>query len=267
MTLEFNIPQKWNELTQRQRANISTLIFNSKPGEQGVYFKVLYLVFCPNRLTLFRGWKERYKFIRLLLQVPFSELVKYIEFIFNELDLTKFPTSITVKGVNYYGPADRLTNISIEELNFAYKHYFDWMTTKDEKALTRLVTTLYRPAKKETTGDIREPFDEQNIMRRGSVFLNIDLAVKISVGFAFKGSVEYMFSKYPVIFPPPKKKTNTKPKYHSLVPMINAMFMGENQPLGTRTEVIKTNAFVFFDVAQETVKEAKKRELELKRRR
>lgn len=267
MTLNFTIPTSWNELTTRQRSKISDLIFNAEQGSKGVYFAILFHLFCPAEATTIKGWKERYKFLRLILQVPFRELIQYIEFIFKDLNLTKFPKSVKIAGVEYFGPADRLSNISIEELNFAYKFYFDWISNKDISALDRLVTTLYRPATNEIKGDVREAFNEHLIQSRGNIFPKLPEEQKISIGFAFKGSVEYMFSKYPVIFPVVKSKTETKPKYHSMVPMMNAMFMGENQPLGTRTEVVKTNAYIFFDVAQETVKDAKKRELELKRKR
>lgn len=268
MTLNFTIPTNWNELTPRQREKISTLVFSAQEAEKGIYFSALYYLFCPEKWTLFKGTRERLRFIRLLLQVPFSQLVQYIEFIFTDLKLTSFPKYVKVDGVKYFGPANRLSNISIEELNFAYRFYFDWITTKDVAALDRLVTTLYRPARKKKRGDIRELFDEQSIMRRGRVFPKLPLDKKIAIGFAFKGSVEYMFGKYQVLFPPfkSKKKDNKPPKYQSLVPMINAMFMYENQPLGTRDKVIKTNAYVFFDVAQETVIANKKREQELKRR-
>lgn len=266
MRLNFNIATSWNELTTRQRSKISDLIFNSDPGEQGVYFAVLFHLFCPSSWTKPKAWKERWKFLRLIKQVPFRELTTYIEFIFTDLKLTKFPKSVKIGGIEYFGPADRLSNVSIEELNFAYKFYFDWISTKDISALDRLVTTLYRPATNEIKGDVREAFNEHLIQSRGSIFPKLKEEQKISIGFAFKGSVEYMFSKYPVIFPVSKSKTKSKPKYHSMVPMINAMFMGENQPLGPRSEVIKTNAYIFFDVAQETVKDDKKRELELKRK-
>lgn len=268
MTLNFTIPTTWNELTDRQRTKIASLIFSSKEADKGVYFALLYNLFCPNRWTLLKGWKERYRFMRLILQVPISQQLQYIEFLLADLKLTTFPKYVVVDGVKYYGPANRLSNISIEELNFAYKFYFDWMTTKDVPALDRLITTIYRPAKKKKRGDIREYFNEENIMRRGNVFPKLSLDKKIAIGFAFKGSVDYMFAKYPILFPPSKtknKESETKPKYQSLVPMINAMFMFENQPLGTRATVIKTNAYVFFDVAQETVIANKKREAELKK--
>lgn len=269
MTLNFNIPTSWNEMSERQSSKIASLLFNAEEGEKGVYFTMLYHLFCPNRWTLFKGWKERYKFLRLILQVPFSELINYVKFIYEDLKLTYFPKYVVVNGVKYFGPASRLSNISIEELNFAYRFYFDWITTKDVGALNRLVTVIYRPAKNKKRGDVREYFDEQSIMRRGNVFPKLDLDKKIAIGFAFKGSVEYMFSKYPVLFPPQKekKKSDKKPKYQSLVPMMNAMFMYENQPLGPRKDVVKTNAYVFFDVAQETVIANKKREAELNRKR
>lgn len=268
MTLNFNIATAWNELNERQRKKISELIFSAKEGSQTIYFLVLYHLFCPHKSASFQGIKERYRFLRLLLEVPLMRLIQHADFVFSSLDLTKFPKFVNVSGKRYYGPADRLSNVSIEELNFAYKFYFDWITTKDINALNRLVTVIYRPARKKKRGDIRELFDQENIMTRGHVFPKLPLDQKIAIGMAFKGSVEYLFSRFPVLFPPskPTKKKDTKPKYQSLVPMINAMFLYENQPLGTRKEVMKTNAFVFFDIAQETVLANKKREAEFKKR-
>lgn len=271
MTLEFHIPTTWNELTTRQLGYISELLAKAKEGDQGIYFAVVYHLFCPSVSWSWKGIKERYKFMRLLLQVPFSEILPYSEFIFTDLKRTKFPKSVKVDGVKYYGPADRLSNISIEELNFSYKFYYDWMTNKDGTALDRLVTTLYRPEKKKRKGDIREDFDMERITSRGAILPKLPTEVKTAIGFAYKGSVEYMFERYPVLFPKTAQKTETstkpnKPGYQSLVPLINAMFMYENQPFGPRKETIKTNAYVFFDVAQETVIANRKREQESKRK-
>lgn len=268
MTLNFNIPTNWNELSERQRVKISDLVFSAEEGSKGIYFAALYHLFCPSVRWSLAGLKENYKFLRMILQVRFSDLIPHIEFIFKDLSLTKFPKYVTIAGKRYYGPANRLSNVSIDELNFAYRFYFDWITTKDVTALDRLVTVIYRPARKKKRGDIREPFDKENVMSRGTVFPQLPLDQKIAIGLAFKGSVDYMFAKFPVLFPPSKeKKPAKKPKYHSMVPMINAMFLYENQPLGPRKDVIKTNAYVFFDIAQETVIANQKREAELKKKR
>src|SRR5690606_15819044 len=222
--LNFNIATNWNELSPRQRNKISDLVFSSEEGSKGVYFATLYHLFCPSKCFSVKGLKENYKFLRLILQVRFRDLIPYAEFIFKDLSLTKFPKYVTVSGKRYYGPADRLSNVSIDELNFAYKFYFDWITTKDISALDRLVTVIYRPARKKKRGDIREFFDKENIMGRGTVFPKLPLDQKIAIGLAFKGSVDYMFAKFPVLFPPAQKsKSDKKPKYHALVPMMNAM--------------------------------------------
>lgn len=265
--LDFNIPTTWNELSIRQLGYISELLTKSKDGDSGVYFEVVYHLFCPSFAWSWKGIKERYKFMQLLLQVPFSELLPYSSFIFTELKLTKFPKFVKIAGKKYFGPADRLSNITIEELNFAYKFYYDWLIDQDASALDRLVTTLYRPARNKKKGDIRETFDTANILSRGSILPKMPEETKLTIGFAFKGSVEYMFSKFPHIFPKQKStKNTTKPKYQSLLPMINAMFLYENQPLGIRKEVLKTNAYVFLDVAQETIIANKNREAEFKKR-
>lgn len=253
-------------MNEYQRKKISDLVFSSKEGQKGVYFAALFYLFVPVKWNTIAGIKHTYKFWRFIRLVPAREWQNYVSFVFSDFNFNKFPKFVKVDNVKYFGPADRLANVSIDELNFAYKFYFDWITTKETGALDRLVTVLYRPARKKKRGDVREYFDKENIMQRGTVFPKLPLEEKIAIGLAFKGSVDHMFSKYPVLFPAAKKKSEKKPKYQSLVPMMNAMFMYENQPLGSRKDVIKTNAYVFFDVAQETVIAAKKREAELKRK-
>lgn len=272
MTLSFKIPTTWNEMSERQRADISSTISKAKPGDKGVYFKIIYQLFCPAKTFSITGLRERYRFVRLLNEVPLRVLYPLAEFVFEKLDLTRFPKSVKIDGVTYYGPADRLSNISIEELNFTYRFYFDWIVKKDKIALDRLVTTLYRPAKKKRKGDIREDFDMEIIQTRGSILPRMPEEIKTAIGFAYKGSVEYMFSRYPIIFPPQKKQKEksedpAKPiKYSSFIPMINAMFMGENQPFGSRKDTVKTNAYIFFDVAQETIKANREREKNAQKR-
>lgn len=266
MSLNFNIATSWNELNEFQRRKISNLIFNSKSGEKGIYFAVIYYLFCPNPWHSWKGFNQIRKFYKLIKIVPMSEYLPFSKFIFEKLSLTKFPKFVKIDGIKYYGPADRLSNITIEELNFAYRFYYEWMAEKDPSALDRLITTIYRPQRKKKRGDIREPFDQTTIMARGTIFPKLPEETKISIGLAFKGSIDHMFSKFPILFPPSKeKKSKEKPKYQSLVPMINAMFMYENQPFGPREATIKTNAYVFFDVSQETIIAARKREAELKK--
>src|SRR5690625_1190278 len=274
MKLKFKIAESWNELNEYQRARISDLLLKSEEGTKGVHFAILFYLFCPTKKVLsWKRMKELFKFYILISQVPVSELYSYSSFIYEELELFKFPKEVKIKGKTYYGPTDRLSDISIEELNFTYKFYFDWATSKDDKALDRLVTTLYRPKFKTHTGAFkREEFDQEIVVSRGALLPKIDEDIKLSVGLAYKGSVNYMFSRFRLICPKPKNpkkdtKVADKPRYSSLIPMINAMFMGDNQPFGPRESTMKTNAYAFFTTAQETIKQARERDLELKRNR
>lgn len=268
-TYHFTIPQTWNELNAWQRTRIAGIIYNSKNGDNGVYFAVIYYLFVSAPWYKLRGLKEVFRFYFLIRQVPISEYIVYCEFVFKGLDLTKFPKYITLNSKKYYGPADRLANLSMAELALSYKFYFSWMVQKSEVDLDRLITVLYRPEAPthlKKLGDIREPFSEHTLRERSGILPNAKPDLKIAIGFAYKASTELIFSRYPELFPKPKiSKKDKPPKFQSFVPMMRMMAMGENQPLGDYEKVQQTNANMFFDVAQETIRIDKKRQLEMEK--
>lgn len=268
MKLELDIATSWNELNERQRTKISELVYSAKEGETGVYFAVIYHLFVSLPWWKWRGFKSIVKFIYFTTQVPFSEYVHHADFIFKDLKLTKFPRTLTIDGRVFYGPADRLANLSIAELAFSYQFYFSWMVDRSDVDLDRLIVCLYRPYSQKIIGDVREEFSEHTLTERSRILPKIPLSQKIAIGFAYKSSTELIFSRYPELFPKPKSskaKKDAKPKFNSFVPMIRMMAMGEDKPLGDYEKVCKTNVNMFFDIAQETVRLDKKRQMELEK--
>lgn len=265
-TINFNIPTTWNELNPWQRNNIASLVYRSKNGDTGIFFAVIYYLFVSQPWWTWKGLKENRRFLYFTQQVPIRQYMQYADFIFKDLNLTKFPRYVKIKDQKFYGPADRLANLTMEELAITYQFYFNWIVNKSDIDLDRLIVALYRPYSKKTIGDVREAFSEHTMIERSGILPKIKVEQKIAIGFAYKSSTELIFSRYKELFPPPKsskKKEDAKPKFTSFVPMMRMMAMGEDKPLGDYEKVRKTNVNMFFDIAQETVRLERKRQLEL----
>lgn len=278
MEHNFTIAEKWNSLNFYQIGEIAKLFMGDKKLKKEEFqFLLLTILFVDVEFGS-EGYEEKSKAFNVLINevhlIKINEndqdyLFQYIEFLENSMDLTKFPRLIKIDGKVYYGPADRLSNVSIEELSFADHLYFNWITKKNEADLDRLITVLYRPESKiENLEDRREVFSRQTLADRGSVIPMIDENLKYIIGFAYKGSREVLFSKFKIIFPSIKSKfkgVERKPiKYKSFNPMITSMAMGESSPLGNLHDVKKTNAVDFFEVVQETIIMERKRKEQLK---
>lgn len=264
--MHFTIPTSWNQLNEYQRFKIADIVYNSQEKDPGVYFAALYYLFVSKPWWTLKGFRENRRFYKLIKQVPISEYIQYCEFIFKDLKLTKFPRILKVNGKDYYGPAERLANLTMDELAMTYQFYFNWIVNRSEIDLDRLVTALYRPYSRKTVGDVREAFSEHTLHERSGILPKVPIDKKIAIGFAYKASTELIFSRYKDLFPPAKTVSkDKKPKFNSFVPMMRVMAMGENLPLGDYEKVRKTNVNMFFDIAQETIRMDIKRQMEMEK--
>jgi|GEM_PF-2058255 len=278
MEYDFTIAKKWNDLNFYQIGEIAKLYMSDRKLEKEEFQFLLLTILFVDIAVGSDGYEEKAASFNVLINevhlMKIDEndqdyLFQYIEFLEKSMDLTKFPPAVELDGKVYFGPADRLSNITIEELTFADHLYFDWMTKKRQIDLDRLVTVLYRPESRvENLEDRREVFSRQTLVDRGSILPTMDENLKYAIGFAFKGSREALFSKFRIVFPSIKSKfkgNERKPiKYKSFNPMITSMAMGESSPLGNLHDVKKTNAVDFFEVVQETIIIERKRKEQLK---
>lgn len=266
---DFNIAKSWNELNSFQLGEILTLFMSSEkiPINEFRLLLLTAIFIDESPEDQSETFEEKTNnFAYLLAQVHLTKqseddnsyLFKHIEFLEQSVTLTKFPETIKIDDQTFYGPANRLSNLTIEELSFADHIYFDWFTKRNPIDLDRLISVIYRPQSTvENIDDIRQNFSRQTLVKRGEIIPKLDEKIKLQIGFGFKGSRESLFSKFPIIFPKRKssfKKDERKPvKYKSFNPMITTMAMGETTPLGNLHEVKKTNAVDFFEVVQETI--------------
>jgi len=107
----------------------------------------------------------------------------------------------------YYGPDDRLFNVTLDEYLEADIHYLAFMKSKDEKDLDKLVATLYRKKNKKAdpkapdySGDIRQPFNEYLIDVRARKIARMPHEIKLMVFFFFQGCRNFLSVNFPDVF-------------------------------------------------------------------
>jgi hypothetical protein len=246
MKLNFTIPTNWNQLSLWQLQKIAKIIFSDSDKEKTSFLMVSYLFI--GKPTL----KNIFKYCWLLMQVPFSELKEYASFLYNETDLTKFPKKIKT----LYGPADRLSNLTIDEFTYADLFYHNWSTSRTSQDLNRLVAVLYRPKRNAQHLDIRKPFVKEELSQHASIVEKLPKAIKLTIAMAFQGSREKIIGRYQYVF----KKGSGKGSYAPFTKIINAMSRSENQPFGDFYKTKEANIYDFFDVLDEELKTQKERE-------
>lgn len=239
MTIRLNdhittIPSGWNDLNKKQLLAITSLI--NKPIE--------YMEFKAKVLFAFTGWKlsqsapeyyiiktKKHDFTVALWQIV--EILDAMDWFFKStetkagkllhINATITRCTITHFSVNlrkYYGPADRLYNITFGEYLAADNYFSRYMETKEPGFLNKLVATLYRPKDKKYTktgydarGDIREPFNDNNIEARAKKISKIPEHVKQAILMFFNGCKIALSETFTEVF---SEKSGGKNKFGGL---------------------------------------------------
>lgn len=205
--LHLNFPSSWNELSRRQLLFIAehwtswqSLL---KVGENlNKVRATLVIVLCG-----LKGRSERVKLCKTLALVnedSGGNILECADFLFKSIDLTKnLLPSINVGWFKrYYGPADKLADISVEEFSFAFSLYAQYVRTGNENFLNQLAACLYRPANPDfkKTGETRVPFNNRLISLYESDFKKVPTPYKHGVYLFFLSCVEHLAKTFPLVF-------------------------------------------------------------------
>ena len=208
-------PRCWNDLTRSQLLFVCALFAKAKPISNflcRVAMKVYDLRLIKSipageeEFFLFR--KKRQRIILSALQV--DTLSRKLEWLTTESDLSvnKIPV-IRVGLRKYYGPEDKLFNLTFNEYQSAENYYLAFNKLREVKYLDMLVATLYRPRiknlrgelrKPSFNGDIREPFNDYLTQRRVKKVSRLNIAYKWVVFQFFSGSVCHLQKTYSLVF-------------------------------------------------------------------
>lgn len=261
INIRITLPTKWNDLSPFQLQLIGRLLYSKRQFEGDLFRSILVaILFVPKLRPVYF-----FKMFMVLRRVTFKELHHYADFVFNHDDhLTRFPEFFKVKAGLFsrrkiYGPAMRLSNITINELSYADAFYFNWMIEGKNDDLRRLVACLYRQSGEGSSKkDRRDSFDKLLLPDNAKLTDKIPLHEMYIVALAYQGSRELIKKRYPYVFP---KKSSTakpeakpsKPRYTPFSKIVQSMAMDEVQVFGNLQQTENVLATQFLEVYNETL--------------
>lgn len=236
MTINLHIPQSWNELKPNQLKRISYLLHK---GYETKMLKILLFISLLN-LKWYQFLKQ-YKVYLVFKTVPISELTNHFKFIYIKTDLTTF---IPINKKGWDSPADRLGNITIDELAHADDAYLKYHHTKNIEYLRLLTAVLYR----ETTGyGLRKPFIKEELTSMLKALKKIDNKSLLAIMRSYQGCRNHIENKFPKIFPKRKNKTKKKKSLAAPSSQFSKIILElTGGKFGNYKETASTNAYLFL---------------------
>ena len=168
---------------------------------------------------------------------------------------------IRVGVTYYYGPADRLKNLTFKEFVFAYNLYVAYKKYKQPERLDQLIAVLYRPKQPGLTtqhpdyqGDLRQPFNNHLIEQRAKKMAKLPDYYKQAILIWFEGCFNWMVERYEQLF---STNETTSEAEGGLKELIHRLSGGT---FGDFTQTEQTNIFDIMDQLNINVKDNKEHE-------
>lgn len=235
-TIKIKLPKSWNELTNDQLEQMA-LLFSS--GMKGKIFDV-------NVFKILMGGNSNTVGL-VLADVPLSELKMHYDFIYDKNDRTVFIKQLKIAGKEYYSPADRFNNISIEEYSLAEDLHFQWREKRDRTYLEYMAAVLYVPAYGK-----RPIFEKELLEDMAKPFKDVKIEKLLAMEMAFAGCKNNLVKRFPKVYPPAKNTNAAKKENYGFSKVILQMAGGK---FGSHNETKQTNVFTFHEDFQETLKQ------------
>jgi hypothetical protein len=266
------IPANWNELTKQQLVRIAGLMGDRMP-EYDFKLKAFFILtgWKITRTHVFIGKKKAN-----IAVWQFVELVKNVEFLLTEHEKKEEKvifiqsklhknciSAIRRRLRNYYGPSDRLFNLTFGEYIVADNYYSKFVESRDGEFLDKLTATLYRrkdpeycPESSLYRGDIREPFNSHTVEARAKKFKTLDADLKNAVMLFFQGCKHHISTVFSEIF----TSTGGTPSRFGAMSLVDALTNGDV----TKSETVRNqylwDVLVHLDNTARTHRELKEKQ-------
>lgn len=243
----YPVPGSWDEMTSKQFCDVIRASVYSVDIPTFKLVAIFALIglkvkkqdpIIKNKIKLF-ALKHEDKSIYLLSPDQLVDMLDIISFVFekdkegNELDYinskrTLNPIkSLKLKHKRYYGPEDRLFNLSMEEFITAETHYMNFLNDQNNDHLDCLCASLYRPRNPkvnpksfEFKGDLREPFNDHSILNNSKLFQRVDLAMRFAIFYWYQGCREFLTFQFPNVF---NSTTSKKKDNFGMMSLVDAL--------------------------------------------
>lgn len=162
---------------------------------------------------------------------PFLTDVGIERFIVDSIQIPSFiPTTL-------YGPSDRLENVSAEEFSFASNYYQKYLeNTSDTSALYDFIACLYRPKRTdgirpghpEYNGDLRQPFNSNNIESISQQIARVHPYKLYSIRFCFERVMKWYHDlpEYHEVFQKGEERKETYVDWDKIIRSVSGEKLG-----------------------------------------
>lgn len=250
--INITLPTSWNALNSYQIQKLAQLFNSSATGTLFDYRVFLILL----NLRWYQLLKYR-KALRILRVARLKNLKTSYQWLYNALELTKFIPKIKTKNKTLFAPANRITNLTIDEFAHADDLFLGWYNKKDIEYLQYLAAVLYRENNQEGK---RLPFDKNELEARAKALAKTNKNTLLAICLSYQGSRSHLSNQFPLVFPKPKTeeetKTENKPKAPNRSNFGRVVLHLSGGKFGSHNETKNTNLYTFLTEFQEQLKTA-----------
>lgn len=234
--INVQLPKSWNELTDGQLVSMAGLFATTKPGvhlDAGI-FRILM-------------GKRQVDAIRIMEEVPLSQLKPFYSFIYFENNRTAFIKRWKVNRKWYYAPGDRINNLDAEEYAVAEDLHYQWRNKKERIYLELMAAVLYVPQK-----GLRPVFEKELLQEKAKAFAGEPIEKLLAMEMAFFGCMAHLWSVFPKVFPKSAPTTAMAQRKHGFGKVILGMAGGK---FGTHEQTKRTKIYTFLEEFTENLKQ------------
>lgn len=222
--IQMKYPAAWDNMTREQLFYFVDLFLQEIPVVEikiSLLFEMLGIRF-KSKQTIVRDGEDCF-WIKLkndgemlISSRDIKMLTSGLDFLFtNENGQARVHSTLTknlvselrIKHKWFYGPSEKLFNLTWNEFIQADSCFSDFNNSKEEKDLDRLIAVLYRPQEKnydpdatDFTGDRREAFNDHLIDKRAKTMARLDQKRKYSVYLFYCGCKNYLKKTFDLVF-------------------------------------------------------------------
>jgi len=218
-TFEFQHPESFNELTQKQFTEVVRLVLMPKQPLSERLDDVIRLMYA------FLGGFSDSKIIRKAAYRVTGEIIRtgshddlflLQKFLYTEQEFNNWLVrKVMIGGVEYCGPDNRFSTLRFGEFIFADMLVTAYFGSKDpEMFLNKLAAVLMREKRKglkeNFAGDRRIDFDSDYLQDREELFAKeMDIETKTGILYNYLGIRNWLTKKYIFVFSTPESSSRT----------------------------------------------------------
>lgn len=246
LTIVKSVPQNWNELNCDQLLAISRATFLLKDRSVQKIFVAHRFLNLPFRV-----------FKRISVS-DINYLYRHVSRLFGENNLRRTVIDCFYVGSKkFIGPADAGSNMSFDEFAKADKFYSQFLKSKNESDLDRLLACMYREKNAELNpkdinfnGDLRVPFNEYHVENRAVQITTLDRDYKYAILLQYSGFRKFLQDRYPLTF------SSGEPSKYGLPGMVVEL---AGEKFGNPDQTFKTNLHAILIYTEQCLQKANKK--------